>query len=159
MKTVTKRDQPRTHKHMVKKRHTRAYDEANARLVRTLESNPGRKPACECGSDFVRGIGGHGVIELFCAECNTLLQVKDMSHERFGDNMTDVQKDNLRQGLCEFCGHDLFFGKLIRGANGKYVYQYYCERCRSEFVIKEKAAPNLRKRKNMGAKAKDGGLG
>jgi hypothetical protein len=137
MKRHFKGDQPQTHKHMVKKRHTRAYNIANKLLIKQAKQQANHNGACLCGSNMVSGFGGNGKIELFCTDCHQLLYIKDMSHERFGDKMTDIQKQNLRSGYCEFCGHDFFYGVMYVTSPGKYVYDYQCARCHHQYVLKD----------------------
>ena len=138
MKENPKGDQPNTHKHMVKKRHTRAFNIANKLLIKQAKHLKNQTSACPCGNNMISGVGGEGKIELFCSACHSLLYIKDMSHERFGDRMTDIEKQNLRSGYCEFCGYELFFGKLYVTSSGKYIYDYQCARCHHHFVLTDK---------------------
>lgn len=132
-----KQDRPNTHKHMVKNRHSEAYNQSMALLIKQMQ-HISHAPACTCGFSSVKAVGGFGKIDLICDECNTHLFTKSMEHERFGHMMNEEQKKFLREGLCEKCGNDTFLGKLYVPSKNKWVFHYYCTNCQTNYVLIDK---------------------
>jgi hypothetical protein len=132
-----KQDRPNSHKHMVKNRHSDAYNQAMTLLIKQMQ-HINHTTACSCGFSVVSGIGGFGKLDLICDECNTHLFTKSMEHERFGHTMNDEQKKFLREGLCGQCGNDNFLGKLYIPSKNKWIFQYYCTHCQYNYVLIDK---------------------
>ena len=149
-----KRDRPKTHKHMVKSRHSEAYNQAMSLLIKQMQHYK-HNSACICGSNMVKGVGGKGTIDLFCAECNKHLFTKSMKREKYGNKMDETQKKRLRDGLCENCGYDTFYGRLYIPSKNKWVFHYYCVSCKSNYVLLEKDVKNTQTKFNKDEKTSE----